>query len=128
MDFRAAALLIALAICSCSRREGTSFGRESDSVQRAVPSDAQLVRNEGPQTKGYQTQASWEYEVPGPVEAAKQTVRQKVPPEYELLRETQFESSYAKFDGHDSFNLTFTYGSTSAGKTSVRMTLRALPG
>jgi len=123
----AAAVLMMLVICSCNRSEPSSFQREYEAVQMMLPSDAQLVNTSAPRQNGYGMEASWESQLPGNIEAAKQACRARVPVRYELVRETSSEIVYARFDGHDSFHLTFIFNATKPGSTMTTAVLKGVP-
>jgi hypothetical protein len=120
-------LALVLAACSGSRTEGPSFETEQAQVQSAMPREAQFVSSVGPRREGLRTEASWEYELGATVDAAKKVFLRGVPPGYGLVRESEGEAAYAKYDGHDSYCLTFIFVSSGPHSTRVTVLLKSIP-
>ncbi len=89
---------------------------------------ARLLNSTGPRRDGLRTEASWEYEVGGGADAAKKTFRRGRPAGYRLLHEDEGEIVYGKYDGHDSFSLTFKFAPGGPSSTRVTVLLRSIPG
>ena len=71
--------------------------------------------------------ASWQYEFVGDAGVAKKAFAQSVPPDYKVLRESDLDVAYAKYDEHDSFYLTFILGRTEPHSTEVMLVLKSIP-
>ena len=76
---------------------------------------------------GY-VEASWRYEIAGSPEQAKATLRRAFEKNYQLTHEGQEVLSFARFDGADSFSLTFRLQPGVPNSTLVSIALRSTPG
>jgi hypothetical protein len=126
-----ALVLIAVCFGSLSACRGTGdrvLGPECESIERAFPPDVQIVSKTAPHTSGYVTEARWELEVSGSPEFAKAAFRRKAPRGYQLSSGAESGFSYAKFDGNDSYSVTFEFMPATPGSTRIIVILRSMPG
>jgi hypothetical protein len=119
--------LIVIVVCGCGRRDDPSFDQERYKIERAMPNDAQLVSKGDTKRTGYTTEASWDYELAGPVWLVQQRFEEQVPADYKLVRRTGSDSAYARFDGHDEFDLTFAFRGTQGNPTTITVVLKSMP-
>lgn len=130
MRFRAAALfaLTAAALFSCSRSADSSFDRERASLQSRLSASGRLLDTGSPRQGRYAREKTWELEVGGDPDQAKEGLRAHLPADYKLTRDGDREISYVKYDQHDSFYLTLTFHkATEPQSTGVRVLLRTMP-
>jgi hypothetical protein len=92
-----------------------------------MPREAQLVSSAGPRRDGLRTEASWEYEFGGDPGTARKVFARSVPPGYRPVRQGDGEAVYARYDGHDSFCLTFIFVPSGPRVTKVTVLLKSIP-
>lgn len=122
-----AAVFLLLALCACTN-DGTSvFEQERQSAQKTWSGDATLSASAESRRNGNSIEASWEYAVAGSKEAALRTFGAKAPTGYSVVRQTDSEVSFSKFDGHDAFYLTLSFAAAQEHATTVSVLLRSVP-
>jgi hypothetical protein len=121
----ATATLLMVVVCACNKAQ-SSFEQERRSVQLALSANSEPVQEARLRQNGYASEASWQYEIQGQKRAAMKTFATRIPAGYKLVRESDSELNFARFDGHDSFYLTISFDSTKQ-ESKVRVTLRSLP-
>jgi hypothetical protein len=120
-------LALVLAGCAAAPPGAASFEAEPARVQSAIPREARLVGSTGPRRDGLRTEASWEYELGGDPDTARMLFLKGVPPEYHSVRQSDGEAAYARYDGHDSFSLTFSFSPSGPRSTRVAVRLQSMP-
>ena len=117
----------ALALLACSAKDGASFDREQKAVERAMPSGARLLSiAKSRSARGIE--ASWQYQLPSDPDSVRNLLRTAFQNGYQLVHEDANGLLLAKFDGGDSFHLSFSLEGHEKGSTSVHVTLTAMPG
>lgn len=121
----ATATLLVLVVCACNKAQ-SSFEQERKSVQKAL-SVGEAVQDPRLRQNGYVSEALWQCEFQGQTGAAMKTFATRIPAGYKLVRESDSELNFARFDGHDSFYLTLSFYSAKRDSTTVMVLLRSLP-
>lgn len=122
-----AALLLALSFCSCSGGGHSSFPREAQWLQANWSGDAELIRTDAPRKDANAVQEIWAYQFAGGRDAAMKFFRNHIPAGYTLVRQADSDLSLAKFDGHDSYQLTLTFEASTRETTTVLIVLKSFP-
>ncbi len=125
---RAAVLLVmvSIALTSCSRQD-SSFDQEQAAIRGALPSNASYHSSPTAKQTGYSVESSWKGDFAGSIEAAKKAFQGGLPSSYKLVRETENELTYAKYDDHDEFDLMLTFTIESERSTAIQLVLRSNP-
>ena len=115
-----------LVACACNKAQ-SAFQQEYRSVQKTLSGGAEPTQASQPRQNGYALEASLQYEFQGHKEAAIKAFQARIPADYNLVRQTSSELTFARFDGHDSFYLTLSFDSSKQDSTTVLVVLRSLP-
>jgi hypothetical protein len=121
------AVLLAISFSACSRSGLSPFQRESQWLQAIWSSDAELTHSDVPQQSASEMQERWGYQFSGRREAAVKLLRSHTPAGYTLVRESDSELSFARWDGHDSYQLTLTFEDSTNQTTMVSVILKSFP-
>lgn len=121
-------LIASLTMLSCGENKDSSFNHELQSIQNAMPSEAHMVSSIDAKRSGNSMEASWQYEITGRPENAKDVFRRAVVKDYQLVHEDDLGLSYARFDGSDSFYLTFVFRAEGRNSTLANVVLKSMPG
>ena len=125
-----AAAFLLLVLCACPDERRSSFEQERQSVQKAFLSAGKLIRSGEVRQNGNVMASSWDYEFAGNKDAAIQAFGASKPDGYKSIRQGDSEIVFAKFDGHDSFQVIATFAppdSANRGSTAVSVVLQGFP-
>lgn len=124
-----AIVLFLVGVCGCDKRDST-FDQECRALQGQLSAVAAPTQFSGPKQDGYSVEASWQFGFQGDHDSAMKAFEARIPASYKPIRRTPSELRFARFDGNDSFYLTFTFDSTASGSTAstaVKVNLRSTP-
>jgi hypothetical protein len=122
-----AALLLAVSFCACSKAKPSTFQNEAQWLQTIWSGDAELKHGGAPQQNPNEMQQAWNYQFLGGRDAAMNLFRSHIPPGYSLVRQTNSELSFARWDGHDSYELALTFDNSTNQTTTVSVILKSFP-
>ncbi len=121
--------LFLLIFCGCHEQLHSSLEEERQSVQKGWAGMAKLVRTGDVKQSRSEAESSWEYEFNGDCKAAIHAFAESKPSGYEMIYRDDSQLRFARFDGHDSYQLAVTFDAqASHNSTTVLVVLHGLPG
>ena len=72
-------------------------------------------------------EARWDYEFPGNEDATHSAFRRSVPAEYKPADNSSGDDVFTRYDGHDSFSITYGFVLSDSTTTKVSVIVRAVP-
>jgi hypothetical protein len=124
-----AAVFFLLMLCACPDERRSSFEQERQSVQKALSGAGELARTHEVKQNGNMIESSWDFEFAGDKVAAVKSLNASKPDGYTSIRQGDSEVVFAKFDGHDSFQVIATFSTPDpAGRMlAVSVVLKSYP-
>jgi hypothetical protein len=122
-----AVLLLAASFCSCGKAKRSTFQSEAQQLQVTWSGEAELKRSGGAQQIVNGMQETWGYQFSGGRDAGVNLFRSHTPAGYALVHQTDSELSFARWDGHDSYQLTLTFENSTNQTTTISVILKSFP-
>jgi hypothetical protein len=90
--------LLEASFCACSKAQPSIFQSEAQQLQETWSGDAELKHIDEPQRNTKGMQETWRYEFPDGRDAAVKLFRSHTPAGYTLVRQTDSELSFARWN------------------------------
>lgn len=122
-----AMLLLAASLAGCNSSNDSPFDHERQAIERTMPAGWRLLSSGGPRRDSERTEASWKYQISGSSDTAKNALRAAFDKQYQLVHEDRNSLSFARFDGSDSFHVTFSMQPQGTEATVINVVLTGIP-
>jgi len=122
-----ATLLLLAFLMGCNSSNASSFGQEREVIERSMPAECRLLSSVGVQRNSERTEASWQYQMSGSPDSIKNVLRSTFNKRYQTVHEDANGLSFARFDGADSFYLTFSLQARGKDVTAINVALTGMP-
>lgn len=122
-----AAAFLFLVLCACTKDGASMFEQERQSVQKTWAANATVSASAESRRNSNSIEASWKYAFAGSKEASLKMFGAKIPIGYSVVRQTDSEITFSRFDGHDTFYLTLSFTPAKQDATEVSVLLRSVP-
>ena len=122
-----AVLLLAISFCACSKAKSSTFQGEAQWLQAVWAGDAELKHTDVPRRNANGMQETWGYQFSGGRDAAMKLFGTHTPAGYKLVRQGDSELSFARWDGHDSYQLELTFENSTNQLTTISVILNSFP-
>lgn len=86
-----------------------------------------LLSSSPPHQSRSTVECSWEYDYPRDQSSAQSAFATAIPPGYKPTNDSSRALAYSKFDGHDTFSISYGFALATSTSTRVTVTFRAEP-